>query len=49
MPEVGQRLFMAPGTVERHVTSIYRKLAVKNRAELVRHLLGDPSQGTDPA
>jgi DNA-binding CsgD family transcriptional regulator len=36
--EVGARLFMAPKTVEHHLTRIFRKLGVRRRVELARLL-----------
>lgn len=30
-PEIGARLFITPGTVKTHLTSIQRKLRVRNR------------------
>ncbi|MBO9554423.1 LuxR family transcriptional regulator [Cellulomonas sp.] len=36
--EVARRLFVSESTVEAHLTRVYRKLGVRNRAELVRRL-----------
>ena len=36
--EIGTRLFVSESTVEAHLTRIYRKLGVRNRAELVRQV-----------
>jgi LuxR family maltose regulon positive regulatory protein len=33
--EIAQQLFVAPGTVKAHTSSIYRKLDVANRTEAV--------------
>jgi DNA-binding NarL/FixJ family response regulator len=33
-PEIGRRLFLSRKTVERHVSNIFKKLGVRNRAEL---------------
>ena len=33
-PEIAQRLFLSRKTVERHVSNLFRKVAVRNRAEL---------------
>jgi len=38
--EIGQALFMSVGTVEAHLTRIYRKLGIRSRSELAR-LVGD--------
>jgi DNA-binding CsgD family transcriptional regulator len=37
--QVAARLFMAPRTVEAHLTRIYRKLGVLTRTEMSGHLL----------
>jgi DNA-binding CsgD family transcriptional regulator len=34
--EIGQTLFMSVGTVEAHLTRIYRKLGIRSRSELAR-------------
>ncbi len=34
-PEIGARLYIAPGTVKAHTTAIYRKLDAANRAEAI--------------
>jgi DNA-binding CsgD family transcriptional regulator len=34
--EVAERLFLSPKTIESHLSSIYRKLQIRSRAELVR-------------
>ena len=36
--EIGTRLFVSESTVEAHLTRIYRKLGLRNRAELVRQV-----------
>ena len=33
-PQVGERMFVSPGTVKTHVAHIFRKLDVHSRAEL---------------
>jgi len=38
-PQVAQRLFISPRTVQRHLNSIYRKLGVTSRAEATRFAL----------
>ncbi|WP_203751613.1 helix-turn-helix transcriptional regulator [Cellulomonas chitinilytica] len=43
--EVAGRLFVSESTVEAHLTRVYRKLGVRNRAELVGRL-GPPAAGT---
>lgn len=40
--EIGQTLFMSVGTVEAHLTRIYRKLGIRSRSELAR-LVSDGS------
>jgi DNA-binding CsgD family transcriptional regulator len=40
--EIGQALFMSVGTVEAHLTRIYRKLGIRSRSELAR-LVSDGS------
>ncbi|SED73429.1 Predicted ATPase [Ruania alba] len=35
-PQIGQRLFIAPGTVKTHLAHVYAKLGVANRTELAR-------------
>ncbi|HZG88166.1 LuxR family transcriptional regulator [Paenibacillus sp.] len=37
--EIGDRLFVSEITIKKHLTSIYQKLQIKNRAELVKTLL----------
>ena len=34
--EVAERLFLSPKTIESHLSSVYRKLQIRSRAELVR-------------
>jgi DNA-binding CsgD family transcriptional regulator len=36
--EIAERLFVVESTVEAHLTRIYRKLGLRNRAELTRHV-----------
>lgn len=38
--EVAARLFLSPKTVEVNLTRIYRKLAVRSRAQLIAHMNG---------
>jgi DNA-binding NarL/FixJ family response regulator len=49
-PEIGQRLFISPKTVEHHVSRILSKLNVRNRAEAAVYVLAeDPAVlSTDP-
>jgi len=37
--EVGERLFISPATVARHIANIYRKLGVDSRAKLTAYAL----------
>jgi len=34
-PDIGERIFIARGTVKIHLSHIYAKLGVRNRSELV--------------
>jgi DNA-binding CsgD family transcriptional regulator len=36
--EIAQRLFLSPKTVERHVSNMFKKVGVRNRAELASRL-----------
>lgn len=51
--QVGYRLFVSPITVRHHLTSIFRKLSVQNRFELIvlsyRHELAVRSADSRPA
>ena len=38
--EIAQELFLTVGTVEAHLTRIYRKLEIRSRSELARALDG---------
>ena len=41
--EVAASLFLSPKTIEHHLSAIYRKLGIRSRTELVRHLAdGEP-------
>ena len=41
--EIARRLFVTEGTIKTHLNRAFRKLGVRNRAELTRLLLsGDP-------
>lgn len=49
--EIATRLLVSPRTVERHVENIYAKLGVRNRAGMLRRLLGPaetPREGGRP-
>lgn len=37
--EIGERLFMAPGTVKTHLAQVYRKLGVRSRREVAREVI----------
>lgn len=39
-PEIGDQLFISTKTIKNNMTSIFKKLPVKNRVQLVRFLLG---------
>ncbi|WP_307722751.1 helix-turn-helix domain-containing protein [Cellulomonas cellasea] len=38
--EIASRMFVSESTVEAHLTRIYRKLGLRNRAELSVHVAG---------
>jgi DNA-binding CsgD family transcriptional regulator len=42
--EIGQTLFMSVGTVEAHLTRIYRKLGIRSRSELARRVADGSAQ-----
>ena len=44
--EIAHRLWVAPGTVRKHLENVYAKLGVNTRTAAVAHLLGliDSSQ-----
>jgi hypothetical protein len=50
--EIGERMFIAPCTVRKHLENAYRKLGVTNRLAAVLALQGgrlpDPGTGADP-
>jgi LuxR family maltose regulon positive regulatory protein len=37
--EMAEKLFIAEGTLKRHVANLYQKLGVHNRAQAIRHLI----------
>jgi DNA-binding NarL/FixJ family response regulator len=37
--EIGNVLYISPKTVKNHLSGIYRKLKLRNKLELTRHLL----------
>ncbi|WP_435833045.1 helix-turn-helix domain-containing protein [Kitasatospora purpeofusca] len=49
--QIAHELFLTVSTVEQHLTSSYRKLGVKRRADLAVHLLPDAATeaGAGPA
>ena len=40
--DIAAKLFISPRTVESHLTSIFRKLGVRNRQELAARAIDDP-------
>jgi DNA-binding CsgD family transcriptional regulator len=40
--DLALKLFISPRTVESHLTTIFRKLGVRNRRELAARAIGDP-------
>ena len=43
--EIAARVFLSPKTVEYHLGNVYRKLALRSRHELIRHLSHRPVDG----
>lgn len=43
--EIAQLMFLSPKTVERHVSNVFKKVGVRNRAELVSRLSSHESAG----
>jgi DNA-binding CsgD family transcriptional regulator len=38
--EIGEKLFISPRTVDKHIENLYSKTGVRNRAQLIHLLLG---------
>ena len=46
-PQIAQTIFLTPGTVEKHLTSVYSKLDISSRQQLAAALSADtPDQDT---
>jgi len=41
------RFFLSPKTIEKHLSSVYRKLGIRSRVELVRRLGSRTENGTE--
>ena len=40
-PQIAQAIFLTPGTVEKHLTSVYSKLDISSRHQLAAALSAD--------
>jgi DNA-binding NarL/FixJ family response regulator len=45
-PQIAQAIFLTPGTVEKHLTSVYSKLGISSRHQLAAALSADTPDHT---